>query len=113
MQTSWDDIEVSEQGLGFNDLSLEKYRQDLLEEYNSNSEKYSRMPKGVYTGFKAVHETCSEIGIIALLGYPSKPPKVQNHIYQTYDLIECGFIDEWIQLLSRSFPAIVLTVQLT
>ena len=87
MQTSWDDIEVNEQGLGFNDLSLEKYRQDLLEEYNSNSEKYSRMPKGVYTGFKAVHESCSENGIIALLGYPSKPPKVQNHIYQTYDLI--------------------------
>jgi len=87
MQTSWDDIEVSEQGLGFNDLSLEKYRQDLLEEYNSNSEKYSRLPKGVYTGFKAVHESCSENGIIALLGYPSKPTKVQNHIYQTYDLI--------------------------
>jgi len=87
MQTSWDDIEVNEQGLGFNDLSLEKYRQDLLEEYNSNSEKYSRMPKGVYTGFKAVDENCSESGIIALLGYPSKPPKVQNHIYQTFDLI--------------------------
>lgn len=87
MQTSWDDIEVNEQGLGFNNLSLEKYRQDLLEEYNSNTEKYSRMPKGVYTGFKAVQQTCSESGIIALLAYPSKPPKVQNHIYQTYDLI--------------------------
>jgi len=87
MQTSWDDIEVSEQGLGFNELSLEKYRQDLLEEYNNNTEKYSKMPKGVYTGFKAKHESCSENGIIALLGYPSKPPKVQNHIYQSYDLI--------------------------
>jgi len=87
MQTSWDDIEVSEQGLGFNELSLEKYRQDLLEEYNSNTEKYSKMPKGVYTGFKAKNESCSEDGIIALLGYPSKPPKVQNHVYQSYDLI--------------------------
>ncbi|MCK9452124.1 MAG: SNF2-related protein [Bacteroidales bacterium] len=87
MQTSWDDIEVNEQGLGFNDLSLEKYRQDLLEEYNANSEKYSRMPKAVYTGFKAVHEACSENGMIALLGYPSKPPKVQDHIYQSYNLI--------------------------
>ncbi len=87
MQTSWEDIEVSEQGLGFNDLSLEKYRQDLLDEYNANSEKYTRMPKGVYTGFKSIHESCSEKGIIALLGYPSKPPKVQDHIYQTYDLI--------------------------
>jgi ERCC4-related helicase len=87
MQTSWDDIEVNENGLGFNDLSLEKYRQDLLEEFNSNSDKYTRMPKGVYTGFKSVNEICSEKGIIALLGYPSKPPKVQNHIYQSYDLI--------------------------
>lgn len=87
METSWDDIEVSEQGLGFNDLSLEKYRQDLLEEYNTNTEKYTRMPKGVFTGFQGVHESCKENGIIALLGYPSKPTKVQNHIYQSYDLI--------------------------
>jgi ERCC4-related helicase len=87
MQVSWDDIEVNEQGLGFNDLSFEKYRQDLLEEYNANTEKYSRMPKGVYTGFKAVAEACSENGMIALLGYPTRPPKVQNHIYQSYDLI--------------------------
>jgi len=87
MQTSWDDIEVSEQGLGFNDLSLEKYRQDLLEEYQQNTEKYSRMPKGVYSGFKVIHESCSENGLIALLGYPSKPPKTENHVYQSYDLI--------------------------
>lgn len=87
MQTSWDDIEVSDNGLGFNDLSLEKYRQDLLEEYNANTKKYSLMPKGVYTGFKSVHESCSEGGMIALLGYPSKPPEVIKQIYQSYDLI--------------------------
>jgi ERCC4-related helicase len=87
MQTSWDDIEINEQGLGFNDLSLEKYRQDLLEEYNSTAEKYSRMPKAVYTGFKSINNCCSQNGIIALLGYPSKPHKVLNHKYQTYDLI--------------------------
>lgn len=87
MQTSWDDIEVSDHGLGFNDLSLEKYRQDLLEEYQNNTEKYSRMPKGVYTGFKTKDESCSSDGLIALLGYPSKPPKVEMHEYQSYDLI--------------------------
>lgn len=87
MQTSWDDIEVNEQGLGFDDLSLEKYRQDLLEEYNSNTEKYTRMPKGVYTGFKSISDACPENGLIALLGYPSRPPKAQKHIYQSYDLI--------------------------
>jgi len=87
MQTSWDDIEISEQGLGFNDLSLEKYRQDLLEEYQRNTEKYTRMPKGVYTGFKAINDNCPEKGIIALLGFPSKPPRVLEYVYQTYDLI--------------------------
>ncbi len=87
MQTSWEDIEVSEHGLGFNNLSLEKYRQDLLEEYNANTEKYTRMPKGVYTGFRATNDICREDGIIALLGYPARLPKVQNHIYQIYDLI--------------------------
>ncbi len=87
MQTSWDDIEVSEQGLGFDDLSLEKYRQDLLAEIQENEEKYLQMPKGVYTGFKADKKICPDEGIIALLGYPAQPPKTNNHQYQNYDLI--------------------------
>ncbi len=87
MQTSWDDIEVSEQGLGFDDLSLEKYRQDLLAELNEHQKKYERMPNGIYTGFVANKEICSEPGIIALLGYPAKPPKTTNYNYQYYNLI--------------------------
>ncbi len=87
MQTSWDDIEVSEQGLGFDDLSLEKYREDLLAEIQENGKKYSQMPKGVYTGFKADSNICQDEGIIALLGYPAQPPKTDNHQYQNYDLI--------------------------
>ena len=87
MQTSWDDIEVSEQGLGFDDLSLEKYRQDLLEELHANQKKYEKMPNGIYTGFVAEKNICPKSGIIALLGYPAKPAKVMNHSYQTYDLI--------------------------
>ena len=87
MQTTWDDIEVSEQGLGFDDLSLERYRQDLLEELRANQKKYDKMPKGVYTGFVAEKEICSKNGIIALLGYHARPPKVKEYNYQTYDLI--------------------------
>ena len=87
MQTSWDDIEVSEQGLGFDDLSLEKYRQDLLAELNEHQKKYEKMPNGVYTGFVAEKEICNEEGIIALLGYPAKPPKTINYNYQYYNLI--------------------------
>ena len=87
MQTTWDDIEVSDQGLGFDDLSLERYRQDLLEEFNRDKAKYQRMPKGVYSGFKAATEVCPESGIIALLGYPAKPEKARDHEYKVFDLI--------------------------
>jgi len=87
MQTSWDEIEKNDAGLGFDNLSLEDFRQDLLEELQKDEKYYKNMPKGVYTGFKANKSICSETGIIALLGYPSKPPKVLNHEYQIYDLI--------------------------
>jgi len=87
MQTSWEDIEVSDQGLGFDDLSLERYRQDLLEEFNKDKVKYQRMPKGVYSGFQAEATICPEDGIIALLGYPNRPQKVETHQYKTFDFI--------------------------
>ncbi len=87
MQTSWDEIEKNDAGLGFDNLSLEDFRQDLLEELQRDEQYYKNMPKGVYTGFKAKQSICSESGMIALLGYPSKPPKVLNHEYQIYDLI--------------------------
>jgi superfamily II DNA or RNA helicase len=87
MQTSWDDIEVSDQGLGFDDLSLERYRQDLLEEFNKDKAKYKQMPKGVYTGFKADKAICAEDGIIALLGYPNRSEKAKTHEYKVFDLI--------------------------
>lgn len=87
MQTSWDDIEISDQGLGFDDFSLEKYRQDLLAELNDHQKKYEKMPNGIYTGFVAEKEICKESGIIGLLGYPAKPPKTTNYNYQYYNLI--------------------------
>ena len=87
MQTSWDDIEVSEHGLGFDDLSFEGYRQDLLAEIQDAENKYKQMPKGIYTGFNADKSICPDEGIIALLGYPAKPPAIQKHQYQNHDLI--------------------------
>lgn len=87
METTWDDIEVTDEGLGFDDLSLERYRQDLLEEFNKNKNKYLRMPKGVYTGFNADKNICKQTGIIALLGYPARPAKNPDYEYQLFDLI--------------------------
>lgn len=98
MQTSWDDIEVSDQGLGFDDLSLEKYRQDLFEEFNKDKAKYQRMPKGVYSGFKSDKNICSKDGIIALLGYPSKPEKQRDYIYRVFDIIYIDYKGEMVLL---------------
>ncbi len=86
MQVTFDDLE-GEENFGFDDLSLESYRQELLEEYNKDKEKYQKMPKGVYTGFKADKNICEENGLIALLGYPSKPVKAKEHEYELFYLI--------------------------
>jgi len=85
MLITWDDIEVSDQGLGFDSLSLERYRQDLLAEFNRDKDKYRQMPKGVYSGFGG--DADSSNGIVALLGYPAKPSKKLDHQYQVFDLI--------------------------
>jgi superfamily II DNA or RNA helicase len=107
MQTTWDDIEVSNQGLGFDSLSLERYRQDLLAEFNRDKDKYRQMPKGVYTGFTVVqksgiHDDLNNDlhdGIIALLGYPAKPAKKLDHQYQVFDLI---YIDKSGKLILKN-----------
>lgn len=87
MEASWDDIEVSEQNLGFDDLSLETYRQELDAELRKDAEYYRGMPRGVYTGFRATNDTCPQAGLIALLGYPARLPKATDHRYQAYELI--------------------------
>ncbi len=66
MQTSWDDIEVSDSSLGFNDLSLEVFRQDLYNELGDKKEFYENMPQGIFSGF-AKHHKMTDIEIIALL----------------------------------------------
>jgi hypothetical protein len=67
-------------------LSLERYRQDLLAEFNRDKDKYRQMPKGVYSGFVGDHSGICN-GIVALLGFPAKPSKKLDHQYQVFDLI--------------------------
>jgi ERCC4-related helicase len=90
MELSLDDLD-GEESFGFDDLSLERYRQELLEEFNRDKDKYKRMPKGVYSGFKAETTVCTQDGIVALLAYPTKPANADNHTYTSFDLI---YIDE-------------------
>jgi hypothetical protein len=90
MEVSLDDLD-GEESFGFDDLSLERYRQELLEEFNRDKEKYKRMPKGVYSGFKADSTICAKNGLVALLAYPTKPANADSHSYTSFDLI---YIDE-------------------
>jgi len=109
MQTTWEDIEVNDQSLGFDNLSLERYRQDLLSELKSQQRKYEQMPKGVYTGFVAETGVCPQKGIIALLGYPAQKPKERNHNYQIHDLIYINMSGEMV-LLNQKEVLDALTV---
>ena len=86
MQSSWEEIET-EKSLGFDDFSLETFRQELLEELKTNEQFYKSLPNGIYTGFKAIQEVCPQEGMIALMGYPSKPSKSTNFEYKGYELI--------------------------
>jgi len=66
LNVSWDDIETNDSSLGFNDLSLEQFRQELLDEMRKKNDFYKNMPKGVFSGF--VKDDISEnLELIALL----------------------------------------------
>ncbi|MCE7990007.1 MAG: ATP-binding cassette domain-containing protein, partial [Caldilinea sp. CFX5] len=52
LQITWDDVEVSDETLGLNDLSLEQFRQELFEFFKKNEEFFKKIPNGVFTGFK-------------------------------------------------------------
>jgi len=86
MQVSWDEIETVKP-LGFDDLSLEIYRQELLEELKKHEHFYRSLPNGIYTGFKSIKEFCPDKGLLALLGYPPKPAKSIDYHYKSYELI--------------------------
>lgn len=90
MQSSWEEID-GEETLGFDDFSLETFRQDLSEELKAQRHYYESMPKGVYTGFAPQPDICTQEGIIALMGYPTKQPKALSHQYKGHELIYINY----------------------
>jgi ERCC4-related helicase len=90
MEVSWDEIDP-EHNLGFDNFSLEGFRQELLEELRKNQDYYRNLPNGIYTGFKALAEVCPQPGLIALMGYPSRPAKSKDFTYKGYELLYLNF----------------------
>jgi hypothetical protein len=87
MQITWEDIEIGEEQFGFNDLSLERFRQDLLAELKKQHDFYQKMPCGVYSGFVRVADSLPKSGVIALMGYPAKKTGRDDSRYEKYELV--------------------------
>lgn len=89
MQLTWDDIETNDETLGFNDLSLEQFRQELMEFFRTEEKFFKKMPNGIFTGFKLLpHERWENLShsLIAVLGYPRRPDDAIDHTYQEIHL---------------------------
>lgn len=87
METSMEDLDA-EESVGFDDFSLEVFRQDLFQEMDRHKEFYRNMPKGVFSGFiPAQDDAVAEPGIIALLGYPVRHSSRGQHRYKRYHLV--------------------------
>ncbi len=90
LQITWDDIEVSDETLGLNDLSLEQFRQELFEFFKKHEDFFKNIPNGVFTGFK--FRPNKKWGgfpnsIVAVLGYPKKSDETVNHVYDEIHLL--------------------------
>jgi len=87
MQDSIEELET-EKSFGFDDLSLEMYRQDLALELENRLNHYLQLPNGIFSGvaFAEVIENEQKEGIIALLGSPVRKAK-QKKAYQQLKLV--------------------------
>ena len=87
MQDSIEELET-EKSFGFDDLSLEMYRQDLALELENRLNHYLQLPNGIFSGVAFVEaiENEQKEGIIALLGSPVRKAK-QKKAYQQLKLI--------------------------
>lgn len=87
MQHSLDDLD-SEKSFGFDDLSLETFRQDLAVELNERRQYYEDLPNAIFSGvkFSKSKKVDNDKGLIALLGTPPKKPKEKKN-YKTMRLV--------------------------
>ena len=74
---------------GLNDLSLEDFRQDLLEYLQKNREELEKIPNGAYSGFRAEDDRFSHVpaGIVALVASPCREEGVEGHRYERFKLL--------------------------
>lgn len=94
MQETWDGIDTPPDAFGLNNLSMEIFRQELLEELARHKNEYETMPLGVFSGIRLDPAALEKItvpmpapGLAALLAYPRRPEGVASHQYQEFYLM--------------------------
>ena len=76
LQESWDDLEDGVGKLSFDKLTLEDYRQELLDFLAEKQKELEAIPNGVFTGFQAQPDLFNHqvpTGLIALMRYVGPP----------------------------------------
>lgn len=94
MQNKISDIEQP-QTVTLANLSLETFRQDLLEFLNSRKDFFLSMPFGAFSGFKIEENLFDDIpeSLVALVGYPHRKPYERDKKYEKLYLI-CQPVEE-------------------
>lgn len=90
LQLTFENVEDSEETLGFDDLSLEQFRQELYEFLKKDEMFFKKIPNGVFTGFKIYpYEPYKNIpeSIIVALGYPKREAGDIESKYQEIYLV--------------------------
>lgn len=74
---------------GLHDLSLEDFRQDLMEYLQANRAELENIPNGAYSGFRAEDELFFKVpaGVVALVASPCREDGVENHRYERFKLL--------------------------
>ncbi len=75
LQLTYEDVEDSEETLGYDDLSFEQFHQELYEFLKKDEMFFKKIPNGVFTDFKIYqHEPYKNIpqSIIVALGYSKR-----------------------------------------
>lgn len=69
------------QNIGIQNLSLETFRQDLIDYFDRHKDMFRSMPCGVFSGFKNAAEQFGAVpeSLVAVLGYPHREHKKENY----------------------------------
>ena len=74
---------------GLHDLSLEDFRQDLMEYLQANRAELEKIPNGAYSGFRAEDDLFFKVpaSVVALVASPCREDGVENHRYERFKLL--------------------------